>query len=94
MTLYPQERPYRTEESYNDVCGSNIAIDTDDLIILNSVMCMVFGTYGRRAAGSPTDWGDHLEIRKSHFVSWPEYMLILEMILAKKYKVIIYNFTQ
>lgn len=87
MTLYPKEWPYRTEESYKDVCGSNIAIDTDDLIILNSAMCVVFGTYGRRAAGSPTDWGDHLEIRKSHFVSWPEYMLILEMILAKKYTI-------
>lgn len=87
MTLYPKEWPYRTEESYQDACGSNIAIDTDDLIILNSSMCVVFGTYGRRASGSPTDWGDHLKSRKENFVSWPEYMLILEMILAKKYTI-------
>lgn len=87
MTLYPKEWPYRTEESFAEVCGKNIAIDTDDLILLNSSMCVVFGTYGRRAAGSPTNWADHLALREAYYVSWPEYMLILEMVLAKKYTV-------
>lgn len=87
MTLYPKEWPYRTEESFAEVCGKNIAIDTDDLILLNSNMCVAFGTYGRRAGGSPTDWAGHLALRETYYVSWPEYMLILEMVLAKKYTV-------
>lgn len=87
MTLYPKEWPYRTEESFAEVCGKNIAIDSDDLILLNSNMCLVFGTYGRRAAGSPTNWADHLALRETYYVSWPEYMLILEMVLAKKYTI-------
>lgn len=87
MTLYPKEWPYRTEESFYDVCGRNIAIDTDDLILLNSSMCVVFGTYGRRAEEGGTNWQKHLALRKTYYVSWPEYMLILEMILAKKYTI-------
>lgn len=87
MSLYPKEWPYRDVEAFDEVCGNNIAIDTDDLILLNSSICIVFGTYGRRTQGSPTDWKDHLDIRNSYFVSWPEYMLILEMVLAKKYTI-------
>lgn len=87
MTLYPKEWPYRTEDSFAEVCGKNIAIDSDDLILLNSNMCVAFGTYGRRAAGSPTNWADHLALRETYYVSWPEYMLILEMVLAKKYTI-------
>lgn len=86
MSLYPAEWPYRTEESFDDVCGSNVAIDTDDLILVNDNMCVVFGTYGLRGGKeSPTDWAEHLKERNHFHVSWPEYMLILEMILAKKY---------
>ena len=87
MSLYPNEWPYRDEESFDQVCGSNIAIDTDDLILLNSSVCVVFGTYGRRSKSAATDWADHLQIRNSYYVSWPEYMLILEMVLAKKYTI-------
>ena len=87
MSLYPNEWPYRDEDAYDEVCGSNIAIDTDDLILLNSSICIVFGTYGRRSKSAATDWADHLKIRNSYFVSWPEYMLILEMVLAKKYTI-------
>jgi hypothetical protein len=86
MTLYPDEWPYRTEESYDEVCGCNVAIDTDDLILVNQNMCVVFGTYGLRGGKeAPTDWAEHLKERSHYHVSWPEYMLILEMVLAKKY---------
>lgn len=84
MTLYPQEWPYRTEESFADICGSNIAIDTDDLVLANQNVCVVFGTYGRRGEEAPTDWKEHLKRRESYHVSWPEFLVILEIILAKK----------
>ncbi len=87
MTLYPAEWPYRTLEAFDDVCGDNVAIDTDDLILVNQNLCVVFGTYGLRGKDSPTDWKKHLEERSRYHVSWPEYMLILEMVLAKKYTV-------
>lgn len=92
MSLYPAEWPYRTLESFDDVCGSNIAIDTDDLILANQNVCVVFGTYGLRGGKeSPTDWAEHLKERSHYHVSWPEYLLILEMILAKKYTVMYAN---
>lgn len=84
MTLYPQEWPYRTEESFADICGSNIAIDTDDLVLANQNVCVVFGTYGRRGDEAPTDWKEHLKRRESYQVSWPEFLIVLEIILAKK----------
>lgn len=87
MTSYPQEWPYRDEEAFDDACGYNIAIDTDDLVLLNTSICVVFGTYGRRGKNSATDWQEHLAERKHYHVSWPEYMLILEMVLAKKYTI-------
>lgn len=85
MSLYPEEWPYRDREAYDEVCGGNIAIDTDDLVLVNSNMCVVIGTYGRRGAGSPVDWAEHLAERADYHVSWPEYLFILEMVLAKKY---------
>lgn len=85
MTLYPEEWPYRDIEAYDEVCGGNIAIDTDDLVLVNQNVCVVIGTYGRRGADSPVDWAEHLEERADYHVSWPEYLFILEMVLAKKY---------
>ena len=86
MSLYPSEWPYRTDESYDEVCGGNIAIDTDDLVIANQKVCVVFGAYGIRGDGAATDWVAHLsKIRKVFHVSWPEYLLILEMLLIKKH---------
>ena len=85
MTLYPGEWPYRDDEAYDEVCGENIAIDTDDLVLCNNNIAMVLGTYGRRGSDSPVDWEEHLKERSVYHVSWPEYLLILEMILAKKY---------
>lgn len=89
MTLYPSEWPYRDEEAFDEVCGSNIAIDTDDYILLNNAMCVCFGTYGRRSEEKDlTGWDTHLAaIRARHHVSWPEYLLILEMVLAKKFTI-------
>lgn len=87
MSLYPSEWPFRTKESFDDVCGINIAIDTDDLVLVNQNMCIVIGTYGLRSADAPTDWAEHLEERSHYHVSWPEYLLILEMILAKKFTI-------
>ena len=94
MTLYPGEWPYRDAEAYDDVCGENIAIDTDDLVLVNSNMSIVLGTYGRRGDGHETagtvekkgvNWAEHLKERARYHVSWPEYLLILQMVLAKKY---------
>lgn len=85
MSLYPSEWPYRTAEAFDDVCGFNIAIDTDDLVLLNTSMCVVFGTYARRGKDSPTDWAEMMKDRSEQHVSWFEYMLILQMVLAKKY---------
>ncbi len=87
MTQYPYEWPYRDPKDFEDICGGNVAIDTDDLILLNSNICVVFGTYGRRAKGSPVNWTKHLSVRNNHHISWPEYMIILQMILAKKYTI-------
>ncbi|MGM9767338.1 MAG: hypothetical protein ACI3Z0_02590 [Candidatus Cryptobacteroides sp.] len=96
MTLYPGEWPYRDPEAFEEVCGENIAIDTDDLVLVNNNMCMVLGTYGRRGAvdgsvgdgpatGSTVNWAEHLQERARYHVSWPEYLMILQMVLAKKY---------
>jgi formylglycine-generating enzyme required for sulfatase activity len=85
MSFYPYEWPYREEEAFREVCGEDISIDTDDLVLLNQNICVVFGTYGRRGKDSPTDWKTLLEEREHYHVSWPEYLLILEMVLAKKY---------
>lgn len=88
MSLYPAEWPYRTVESYEDVCGENIAIDSDDLILVNQNICVVFGTYGLRGGkDAAVDWKEHLRERVDYHVSWPEYLLILEMVLAKKYTI-------
>lgn len=85
MTLYPGEWPYRDAEAYDECCGENIAIDTDDLVLVNNSVCVVIGTYGRRGKDSPVDWEEHLKERSEYHVSWPEYLLILEMVLAKKH---------
>ena len=86
LSLYPEEWPYRAPDAYDEVCGENIAIDTDDLVLAGSSLCVVIGTYGRRGAGEKgVNWVEHLKERAHYHVSWPEYLLILQMILAKKY---------
>lgn len=103
MTLYPGEWPYRDGHAYDEVCGENIAIDTDDHVMCGSNLAVVIGTYGRRsdevknnvehkAANDGTDvkkqgvnWEEHLVARAQYHVSWPEYLMILQMVLAKKH---------
>lgn len=103
MTLYPGEWPYRDAASFDEVCGENIAIDTDDQVMVGTNLAVVIGTYGRRSdevkqgniseeANDGTqvqkqgvDWAKHLEERARYHVSWPEYLMILQMVLAKKY---------
>lgn len=84
MTLYPREWPYRMSSSFNDICGSNIAIDVDDLVLANQNISVVFGTYGRRGSESETNWKEHVRRRSRYHVSWPEYLVLLEIVLAKK----------
>lgn len=84
MSFYPMEWPYRMERSYNDICGENIAIDTDDLVLANANMSIVFGTYGRRGDEAPTDWKEHLARRDHYHASWPEYLILLEISLASR----------
>ena len=86
LSLYPEEWPYRDPEAYDEVCGENIAIDTDDLVLAGSTLCVVIGTYGRRGDNEKgVNWEHHLKERAYYHVSWPEYLLIVQMILAKKY---------
>ncbi|WP_251622920.1 hypothetical protein [Odoribacter lunatus] len=85
MTLYPEEWPYRMESAFEEVCGKNIAIDTDDLVLANENVAVVFGTYGKRGGEAPTDWVQHLGRRDRYHVSWPEYLVLLEILLAKKH---------
>ena len=87
MSLYPCEWPYRMDSSYEAICGPNIAIDTDDLVLANECMSVVFGTYGRRGLGSATDWQKHLMRRDRYHVSWPEYLVLVEILLAKKHTI-------
>lgn len=84
MSSYPREWQYRMESSYKDICGDNIAIDTDDLVLANPNMSIVFGTYGRRGEESPTDWKEHLARRDHYHTSWPEYLILLELSLASR----------
>ncbi len=99
MTLYPGEWPYRDPAAYDEVCGENIAIDTDDLVLVGTNLAVVIGTYGRRGTADGesstaneaesqmqgVDWAGHLKERAKYHVSWPEYLLILQMVLAKKH---------
>lgn len=98
MTLYPYEWPYRMESSLGDVCGKNIAIDTDDLVLTNHNVSLVIGTYGSRdgeaepAEGDDQDdddpsvnWQKHLARRNLYHICWPEYYTLVEMIQAKKH---------
>ena len=86
LTLYPKEWPYRDPKDYDNVCGEDIAIDTDDLVICSSSVCMVLGTYGLRDDSSDgVDWIVHLRERAIYHVSWPEYLVVLQIVLARKY---------
>ena len=92
MTLYPGEWPYRDSRAYDEVCGENIAIDTDDHVMVGSNLAVVIGTYGRRSNETDgevkkqgVNWAEHLLTRAKYHVSWPEYLMILQMVLAKKH---------
>ena len=87
MSFYPEEWPFRMEHSFKDICGENIAIDTDDLVLANENICVIFGTYGLRGEDAPTDWKRHLMRRNNYHVSWPEYLVIMEILLAKKFMI-------
>lgn len=86
MSMYPAEWPYRAAEAYDQVCGENIAIDTDDLVLAGSHMTVVIGTYGRRGDGvNGVNWKKVMAERRFYHVSWEEYLLIVQFVLAKKY---------
>jgi hypothetical protein len=40
---------------------------------------------GMQVQKQGVDWAKHLEERARYHVSWPEYLMILQMVLAKKY---------
>lgn len=100
MSLYPKEWPYRMDASYNDICGRNIAIDTDDLVLTNQNLSVVFGTYGMRGYDEENgnneekssekegiNWKKHLKKRDLYHVCWPEYLILIELLLAKKHTI-------
>ena len=86
MSMYPAEWKYRAAEAYDEVCGENIAIDTDDLVLAGSHMAVVIGTYGRRGDGTEgVNWEKVMRGRRYYQVSWEEYLLIVQFVLAKKF---------
>jgi hypothetical protein len=91
MTLYPGEWVYRDPKAYDEVCGEDVSIDADDLVVAGSNVSVVIGTYGRREEDSDsakTDWVSHLKnMRQDYQVSWQEYLIILQIVLAKKHVV-------
>lgn len=85
VTLYPSEWPYRDAMTYDYVCGKSIAIDTDDLVIAGTHVAAVVGTYDRRGAESEgNDWKAMAKVKAKYQVAWPEYLMILQFVLAKK----------
>jgi hypothetical protein len=87
LTLYPFEWPYRDERCFSRVCGDNVAIDTDDLVLVSENAAIIIGTYGLRGKGSPVDWQKVLTRRSTDHVCWPEYLHILDIIIAKLHAV-------
>lgn len=86
MTMYPAEWPYREAVAYDDVCGESIAIDVDDLVLAGTHIAVVIGTYGRRGDGvNGVNWKKIMRERRLYHVSWEEYLLILQFVLARKY---------
>ena len=86
LTLYPKEWPYRDPVDFDEVCGGNIAIDTDDLVLVGSSVCLVVGTYvDRDDESGGVGWDEVSEERTRYHVYWPEYLMILQMVLARKY---------
>lgn len=85
LTLYPSEWPYRDALTYDYVCGESIAIDTDDLVIAGTHVAAVIGTYDRRGDESDgNDWKAMAKVKAKYQVAWPEYLMILQFVLAKK----------
>ena len=85
MTLYPKEWKYRDGKTFDYVCGDSVAIDTDDLVLVGTHVAVVLGTYDRRGKESDgNDWKSMKKVKAKFHVAWPEYLLILQFILAKK----------
>ena len=74
--------------SLNVLVHYNVAIDSDDLVLVGSHMAVVIGTYARRGGGNGSvNWKKLMGERKMYHVSWSEYLLILQFVLAKKHTV-------
>lgn len=85
MTLYPSEWPYRDGGTFDYVCGESVAIDTDDLVLVGTHVAAVVGTYDRRGEEScGNNWKAMAKVKAKYQVAWPEYLMILQFILAKK----------
>lgn len=85
MTLYPSEWKFRDAEAFGHVCGESVAIDTDDLVLVGTHVATVIGTYDRRGEDScGNNWKAMARVKAKHHVAWPEYLMILQFILAKK----------
>lgn len=83
LTLYPYEWEFRDPRFFRRVAGDNIAIDTDDLVLIGENVTLVIGTYGLRGEGEPTNWKAVLKDRAVDNVSWPELLHIEDIALAK-----------
>lgn len=56
-------------------------VGIDHIIALLSTWLGAAGTVEKKGV----NWAEHLKERARYHVSWPEYLLILQMVLAKKY---------
>ncbi|MDR2011202.1 MAG: hypothetical protein LBQ22_12055 [Bacteroidales bacterium] len=88
LLLNPHEWEYGRIDRNIKTSTGNIALDRDELIMLNENICISFASFGTNNA---TDWENHLREEDSYYVSWPQMYLILESTLIKKYALMAAN---
>jgi hypothetical protein len=87
LTLYPGEWRFRDPRYFRAVCGGNIAIDVDDLVLVSERCALILGSYALRSGESDgTNWGGGVLAaeRNETGLSWPEFALILDAGRAKR----------
>lgn len=85
MSLYPGEWLHRSLHSFEDFCGKNLAVDSDELIFVNSNVCIDIAAYNRNSTSPLVDWKVPRSFFKEYDVDCPEFFVILESVLIKKY---------
>lgn len=90
MSLCPEEWPYRDEDAFSNICGEDISLDSDDMVLVGDRVSVVLGTYARRAWNDDSEdsieWNSLLKEERASYggLSWPEILLLLQFRLAQK----------